>query len=141
MGSSGIKADSYYWRYRPKYMGDTHTGCCTEHLIAAHNYKMGAGDFDKEYTRLNVTHNAPKDWDRLPLPPRPRYFLYDPKALSFKIDEHLNSDRIPHGQRVHLSDEHNWYCWGCKKGDRFWIDKFDAKTEGNPQPKREFVTT
>jgi len=122
--------DSYYWKYRPRFMGDSHTGCCSENLIAAHNYKMGDGDSSREYKRLNITHNTPKDWDSMPLPPRPRIFLYDEEAVSFKIDEFRNSPRIPSGQRVHFNETIDWYCWKCLRGDRFWRADFDNKYHG-----------
>merc|ERR1719336_1997925 len=126
--------DSYYWRYHPKHMGDTHTGCCTEYLIAAHNYKMGAGDFDKEYVRLNEEHNKPKDWDTLPLPPRPRLFLYDPEKATFEFDRYRNTRNIPAGQRIYFGEDYKWYCWNCRENDRFWIDSWDQRFKGRQRP-------
>lgn len=121
--------ESYYWRFRPKHMGDTEIGCCSENLIAAHNYKGARGA--KEFAKLHERYNQPKDWDALPLPPRPRWFLYDPDSVRFKIDDFRNAiENIPHGQRIYAGpDEDNW-CYQCKEGDRFWVHEFDAERKG-----------
>eukprot|EP00494_Astrolonche_serrata_P017917 UN18107 len=31
--------DSYYWKYKPKYMGDTEIGAVSEHLISSHGHR------------------------------------------------------------------------------------------------------
>jgi len=63
---------NYFWKYRPKFMGDSSTGCCSEHLISAHTFGLNEQEYENEFLRLNRTYNTPKNWDELSLPPRPR---------------------------------------------------------------------
>jgi len=121
--------DDYYWHYRPKFMGDAAIGCCSEHLISAHSFKQKVPDYREQFLRLNRTYNRAKNWDEIPLPPRPRWFLYDDASVNFEIDEFRNA-LPPRGQRVHLSEKYDFYCWDCKRGDQYWIEELDAKFDG-----------
>jgi len=115
---------NYYWKYRPKYMG-----CCSEHLISTRNFKTKYEIYEDELLRLNRTYNYLKDWDKLPLPPRPRWFLYDDTTVEFEIDKFRNA-RPPIGQRIYINNTHDFFCWKCKKGDKFWIEDFDGHFKG-----------
>lgn len=126
---------TWYWKYRPKYMG---LGCCSEYLISAHNFKLRGNDYHKEFLRLNRTYNSAKNWDDIPLPPRPRWFLYNDVSVDFKFDEFRNA-LPPRGQRVHLSEKFDFYCWECVRGDLFWLEEHDAKFEGITPPRSAFL--
>jgi len=120
--------DSYYWRFRPFYMGDTNTGCCSKNMIAAHSYKRQFAT--NNFPRLHKEWNQKKDWDNLPLPPRPRVFLFDPDMTRFEMDEFRNAiNRVPRGQRIQIRKDKMNYCWKCDEKSRFWIPEFDENRE------------
>merc|ERR1719433_1044681 len=94
--------------------------------------EFGAAIRDEGFSLLEKLFNTPKDWDSMELPPRPRYFLYNPEDTTFEFDEFRNSDSIPVGQRVQLSNEISWHCWKCREGDLYYIKGIDDQGPKDP---------
>jgi len=120
-----IREDTWYWKYKPPNV-KVGKDCCSPYIVSVHNYKKDA-DALKHYPLLMKQYNSIKDWDNIPLPPRPRYFLYDKNQVKFNIDEHLNVDNPPKGQRI-MKGNKEWICNKCKIGDRkdpYWTEWWD----------------
>ena len=81
-------------------------------------------------------YNEKKDWDKIILPPKPRWFLYDSNQIDFEIDQYLNIKNPPKGQRIYKGIDHEWQCWKCNIGDQndpYWTEWWDGKHDQSSQ--------
>lgn len=122
-----FREDTWYWKYKPRSVKQG-LECCSPYLISVHNYKSDA-DALHFFPILQKEYNSAKDWTTIELPPRPRWFLYDPKQLDFEVDEWLNINDPPHGQRIFKGEGKEWQCWKCNIGetsDKYWTEWWDG---------------
>lgn len=124
------REDTWYWEFKPPSVKDG-PDCCSPYIVCAHNYK-DMNSVKKFFPLLQKEYNQPKDWDNIPLPPRPRTFIYDSQQVTFKIDDWFNIEKPPHGQRIFLGPYKPWQCYNCKIGDQkdpFWTQWWDVVKE------------
>jgi len=123
-----FREDTWFWKYKPEGVGEG-LDCCSPYLISMHNYKS-VKDAEQFFPILMEKYNQPKDWDKIILPPRPRWFLYDKREIDFEIDEWLNVANPPRGQRIYKGPGKEWQCWKCSVGDPqdpYWTEWWDGE--------------
>ncbi|ETO27796.1 hypothetical protein RFI_09335 [Reticulomyxa filosa] len=118
-----VREDTWYWKYKPPQVKEGEN-CCSPYIISAHQYKDLA-EAKYWYPILQSKYNQPKDWSKIPLPPRPRTFVYDAAQVTTKIDEFFNTENPPRGQRVFLGPGKEWQCWKCNLNDSSDIYRTD----------------
>ncbi|ETO29463.1 hypothetical protein RFI_07658 [Reticulomyxa filosa] len=134
-----IREDTWYWKFKPPQVKQGKE-CCSPYIVCAHNYKY-LGDAKLWYPILQATYNQPKNWSDIPLPPRPRTFIYDKEQVDFEIDEYFNTKIPPRGQRVYLGPGKEWQCWQCNLNNPkeiYRTDWWDGPIQPNQQKKTSF---
>ncbi|ETO16059.1 hypothetical protein RFI_21300, partial [Reticulomyxa filosa] len=110
-----IREDTWYWAFKPPQVKQGED-CCSPYIVCAHNYKL-LDEAQYWYPILQEKYNQPKDWSKIPLPPLPRTFIYDPSQANFEFDDYFNIKNPPVGQRICLGPGKEWQCAGCNLSD------------------------